>query len=213
MARKPLTRERVLRAAVALADEGGIESLSMRKLADRLGVKAMSLYNHVANKDDLLDGILDSALGEIVLPEPGTDWKAQARGLAISVHETLLRHPWATGLWMGQRPGAARLRYGNALLGSFREAGFSKDVTYHAYHIMESYVLGFTHQVLGYRSIDPARFEGLAAGFLSGELEADYPWFTEHARQHFEDEEPDGVNGYELGLDLMLDSLERLRDR
>src|SRR6266511_1256688 len=206
--RTPLSRERVLRAAIALADESGIESLSMRKLADELGVKAMSLYNHVANKDDLLDGIVDAAWGEIVLPTGEPDWK-----IAISAHETLLRHPWATGLQMRQKPGLARLRYGDAVLGCFREAGgFSKDLTYHAYHILESYVMGFTSLVLTYRAVDPDQFSGIAASFLSGEFLAEYPNFTEHVQQHMEPEPgQDDVNAYELGLDLILDGLERLR--
>src|SRR6266540_4589920 len=105
--RTPLSRERVLRAAIALADESGIESLSMRKLADELGVKAMSLYNHVANKDDLLDGIVDAVWGEIVLPSAETDWKTRIRGIATSAHEALLRHPWASTLHARQKPGPA----------------------------------------------------------------------------------------------------------
>ncbi len=211
--RAPLSRERVLRAAIALADESGIESLSMRKLADELGVKAMSLYNHVANKDDLLDGIVDAAWGEIVLPTGEPDWKIAIREIAISAHETLLRHPWATGLQMRQKPGLARLRYGDAVLGCFREAGgFSKDLTYHAYHILESYVMGFTSLVLTYRAVDPDQFSGIAASFLSGEFLAEYPNFTEHVQQHMEPEPgQDDVNAYELGLDLILDGLERLR--
>ncbi len=212
-ARPPLSKERVLRAAVVLADEGGIEALSMRKLADELGVKAMSLYNHVANKDDLLDGIVDTVWGEIVLPSAETDWKTRIRGIATSAHEALLRHPWASTLHARQKPGPARLRYGDSLLGSFRSAGFSKDVTYHAYHIIESYVLGYTFQVLSYRNVDMEQFAGIAESFMRGEFLAEYPHFTEHVRQHMEPEpEHDDVNAYELGLNLILDSLEQLRD-
>ena len=211
--RLPLSRERVLRAAIKLADEGGIEALTMRKLAKELGVEAMSLYNHVANKGDVLDGIVDTALGEIVLPTGEADWKTAIRDIAISAHETLLRHPWASGLWMGQKPGPARLRYGDSLLGCFRNAGFSKDLTYHAYHIIESYILGYTFQVLGYQNVDMEQFAGIAASFLSGEFSADYPHFTEHALQHMEAEPGhDDVSAYELGVDLILDGLERLRD-
>lgn len=211
--RAPLSRERVLYAAIALADEGGIESLSMRKLADELGVKAMSLYNHVANKDDLLDGIVDAAWGEIVVPKGAADWQAGIREIAISAHETLLRHPWAFGLRMRQRPGPARLRYGESLLGCFRNAGFSKDLTYHAYHIIESYILGYTFQVLSYRNVNPEQFAGIAASFLRGEFLAEYPHFTEHVQQHMEPERgQDDVSAYELGLDLILAGLEKLRD-
>lgn len=210
--RRPLSRERVLDAAITLADDGGIESLSMRKLANELGVEAMSLYNHVANKDDVLEGMLDAALGEIVFPTGDADWKTEIRQIAISAHETLLRHPWASGLWPRQKPGPARLRYGDSLLGHLRNAGFSKDLTYHAYHIIESYVLGYTFQVLSYRNVDPEQFAGVAASFVRGEYSAEYPHFTEHVLQHMEPEPgQEDVSAYELGLDLILDGLDRLR--
>jgi AcrR family transcriptional regulator len=207
----PLSRERVLHAAVTLADEGGVEALSMRKLAEELGVKAMSLYNHVANKDDVLDGIVDVAWDEIVVPTGEADWKTEIRGIAISAHETLLRHPWASGLSMRPRPGPARLRYGDSLLGCLRNAGFSKDLTYHAFHIIESYIMGYTFQVLSVRAVDTQQFADIAAKFLRGDFSAEYPHFTEHALQHMEPGDDD-VSAYELGLDLILDGLERLRE-
>ncbi len=210
-ARIPLSRERVLSAAIALADESGIESLSMRKLAERLGVEAMSLYNHIANKNDLLEGIVEAAAGEIVTPADDVDWKKAIHEVAISAHDALLRHPWASGLWMGTTPGPARMRYGDSLLGAFRGAGFSKDLTYHAYHIVESYVLGFTTQVLNFRSVDESQFEDVVAAFSRGDYAEEFPHFTEHALQHMEPHD-DGVNAVELGLDLILDGLERLRD-
>ena len=211
-ARIPLSRERVLNAAIALADESGIESLSMRKLAERLGVEAMSLYNHIANKNDLLEGIVEAAAGEIVTPADDVAWKKAIHEVAISAHETLLRHPWASGLWVGTSPGPARMRYGDSLLGAFRGAGFSKDLTYHAYHIVESYVLGFTTQVLNFRSVDENQFEDVVAAFIRGDYAEEFPHFTEHALQHMEPHDDDGVNAVELGLDLILDGLERLRD-
>jgi AcrR family transcriptional regulator len=211
-ARIPLSRERVLNAAIALADESGIESLSMRKLAERLGVEAMSLYNHIANKNDLLEGIVEAAAGEIVTPADDVDWKKAIHEVALSAHETLLRHPWASGLWVGTSPGPARMRYGDSLLGAFRGAGFSKDLTYHAYHIVESYVLGFTTQVLNFRSVDESQFEDVVAAFIRGDFAEEFPHFTEHALQHMEPHDDDGVNAVELGLDLILDGLERLRD-
>lgn len=211
--RAPLSRERVLRAAIALADEGGVESLSMRKLADELGVKAMSLYNHVASKDDLLDGILDTALAEIAAPPPDADWRTGIREIAVSAHETMLRHSWAADLAVRAKPGPGRLRYGDSLLGCFRNAGFSKELTFHAYHIVESYVQGFTALVLNYRSVDAAQLGDVVARFVRGDFAADFPHFTEHALQHLEPEPgQDGVNAFELGLDLILDGLERLRD-
>jgi AcrR family transcriptional regulator len=211
--RTPLSRERVLRAAIAFADEHGVEALSMRKLADELGVQAMSLYNHVANKEDLLDGILDSALAEIAVPRADTDWRTQIREVAISAHETTLRHPWAADLSVRAKPGPGRLQYGESLLASFRNAGFSKELTFHAYHIVESYIQGFTSLVLNYRAADPKLLGDFVERFARGDFGADLPYFTEHALQHMEPEPgQDDVNAFELGVDLLLDGLERLRD-
>ena len=209
--RIPLSRERILAAAISLADEAGIDALSMRRLAQELGVEAMSLYNHVANKDDLLDGIVEAAATEFVVPSAGGDWKSEVRRSAISVHETLLRHPWASNLVTTQKPGPARLRRGDALLGTLRGAGFSSNLTYHAYHIIESYVVGYTQQILNYRSLDESKFEDVAASFLRGDFAEEYPHFTEHARQHMEPGR-EGGSAFELGLDLIVDGLERLRD-
>jgi AcrR family transcriptional regulator len=211
--RIPLTRERVLRAAIALADEGGVEGLSMRRLADELGVKAMSLYNHIANKEDLLEGILDTALAEIAVPRPDADWRTQIREIAVSAHETMLKHSWAADLAVRAKPGPGRLRYGDSLLGCLRNAGFSKELTFHAYHIVESYIQGYTALVLNYRSVDLSQFDDVVARFVRGDYAADFPHFTEHALQHMQPEPgQDDVNAYELGLDLILDGLERLRD-
>ncbi|HEY7149662.1 MAG TPA: TetR/AcrR family transcriptional regulator C-terminal domain-containing protein [Gaiellaceae bacterium] len=199
----------MLRTALTLADEGGAEAVSMRKIADELGVKAMSLYNHVANKDDVLDGIVDSTYAEIAAPTPGTDWQAQVREIAISAHDVFLRHHWAPGLQMGVKPGPGRLRYGDRLLGCFREAGFSKQLTYHAYHIIESYILGYTSMVLAYRAVDMDQFEDVLARFTRGDFAKEYPYFTEHALQHMEPEPgQEDVNAYELGLDMILEGLE-----
>src|SRR3990172_9394989 len=138
--RVPLSRERVLRAAIGLDDEGGIESLSMRKLGQRLGVEAMSLYYHAANKDDILDGIVDIVVSEIDVPSGGGDWKAAMRASAISAHEVLLRHPWAASLILsGPTVRPARLRYMDSILGCLREAGFSAEMTDHAYHALDSH--------------------------------------------------------------------------
>ena len=199
----------MLQAALGLADEGGVDAVSMRKVADVLGVKAMSLYNHVANKDDVLDGMVDATYGEIAAPTPDADWQAQVREIAISAHEVFLRHPWAAGLQMSVKPGPARLRYGDRLLGCFRDAGFSKQLTYHGYHIIESYILGYTSQVLAYRAVDTDQFEDVLTRFTRGDFAKEYPHFTEHALQHIEPEPgQEDVNAYELGLDMILDGLE-----
>ena len=198
--RVPLSRDRVLRAAMVLADEGGIESLSMRKLGQELGVEAMSLYNHVANKDDILNAIVDIVESEIELPSPGADWKAALRKTAISYHDVLVRHPWAASLTLsatGTRP--ARWRYMNAILGSLREAGFSAEMTDHGYHALDSHISGFALWAVQLQ-FDP---KGLPAD--------EYPYLVEHVHQHLKERNPEDEGEFAFGLDLILDGLERIR--
>jgi AcrR family transcriptional regulator len=200
----------VLRAAIVLVDQGGIESLTMRKLGQALGVEAMSLYNHVANKDDILGGIVDLVAGEIDLPAAGADWKAAMRQCALSAHAALARHPWAPSLWMSRGIGRARLRYGNWILGCLREAGFSKDLTYHAFHILEGHILGFTLQQLSF-PYDEQELADLATSFLRELPAGEYPYLAEYIAQHLEPRHDD-TRAFALGLDLILDGLDRLRD-
>ncbi len=209
--RVPLSRERVLNAAIALADEGGIEALSMRKLAKELGVEAMSLYNHVAGKDEILDGIIDVVAAEADLPPEDVDWKTAIRKSAISTRDVFLAHPWACNLWMSrQGGGSARLERADWMLKTLREAGLSSELTYHAYHVLESHILGFTMQQLNF-PYEEEELAGMAETFLQ-QLPADeYPDFVEHVMQHLEPHEGD-EGGFEFGLDLVLDGLERLRD-
>ena len=209
--RTPLSRERVLRAAIALVDGGGIKALSMRKLAQELGVEAMSLYNHVANKDDILDGIVDLVATEIDLAPDGVDWKAAMRRRVISAHEVLSRHAWAASLWMSSSTfGSARMRYADAVLRGLREAGFSEDLTYHGFHVLQSHVMGYTLHEQGFE-FDAQELKELAAAFLRDFPAGEYPDLAEHIRQHIEprDEHKDA---FQFGLDLILDGLERLRD-
>jgi len=201
-----LTRERVLQGAIALADEGGIESISMRRLGKSLGVEAMSLYNHVANKDDLLDGIADIVLDEFELPAADGDWEAAIRRTASSAHDALVSHPWACSLVMS-RPRPGRMRYIDALLRCLREAGFSADETFHAYHALDSHILGYTMWELGH-AFDPAEVEELANTFMA-QIAHEYPYLHEHAAQHFDESRPRGKSGFEFGLDLILDGLKR----
>jgi len=207
--RTPLNKERVLRAAIELADAEGIEALSMRRLAKELGVEAMSLYNHVANKGEILAGIIDLVAGEFDLPSDESDWKAAMRRNAISSRDVLLRHRWATSIWMTQGGGPARLRNGDWMLRTLREAGFSPGLIYHAFHILESYVLGYTLQQLNF-PYKGEELAGLAADFLKQIPVADYPDLVEHIQQHLEPHD-EGTGGFELGLDLMLDGLDRAR--
>ena len=209
-ARSPLTKERVLRAAIALADKGGIDALSMRKLADDLGVEAMSLYHYVASKDDLLDGITDIVAGEIVAPSARGEWRAAVRKSAVSFHDTLARHPWACSLMMTNGVGPARLRYMESLLRRLREAGFSPQSTHHAYHALDSHIIGFTLWAAGYTSAMKANPDA-AEAFLKRVPVDQYPYFLEHADQHMTPSKRDGVSEFEFGLDLILDGLEKTR--
>jgi AcrR family transcriptional regulator len=210
-ARRPLTKERVLRAAVRLADEGGIESLSMRKLGQELGVEAMSLYNHVANKDEVLDGIVEMVVNEIDSPPEDADWKTMLRQSAISTHEALMRHPWAARLWWRESESPGQLRKAELTLRTLREAGFSEDLTYHGYHVLVAHVLGFTLQALNFPIETKEELQEMAAKFLEEFPVDEYPYLAEHIRQHVHPGES-GVGAFEFGLDLILDGLERLRD-
>ncbi|MBI5289241.1 MAG: TetR/AcrR family transcriptional regulator [Chloroflexi bacterium] len=207
--RLPLSRERVLRAAIALADLRGLDALSMRKLGQELGVEAMSLYNHVASKEDLLDGITDAAIGEIELPVLGVDWKAAMRQSGISAHRVLRRHPWACALWTRQAPGPARLRYMDTVFACLRQGGFAIEPTYAAYHVLDFYIVGFTTQQV---SFPPGpELQQLATGLLATLAAGDYPYLAEHVRQHIEGGEH--IDSFEFGLDFILDGLSRVRDQ
>jgi AcrR family transcriptional regulator len=208
--RAPLTRERILRAALELADAGGLEALSMRRLGDALGYEAMSLYNHVANKDDVIHGLLDLVLAETAPPAPQGGWDAAVRASAISVHEALRRHPWACAPLMApSRIGPARLRYMDALLGRLREAGFSAETTYHAYHVLDGHIFGFSLWAAGH-TYDSAEAAGFAAAFDRLIPADEYPYLHEHGRQHLDEGAHHEVSAFAFGLDLILDGLRRL---
>lgn len=211
--RAPLSRERVLRAAIRLADADGIEALTMRRLGNELGVEAMSLYNHVANKDDILNGILEMVMLEIALPPDDADWKAAIRATAISAHQVLLRHPWACSLMMeADKESDARLRWMDAVLRCFREAGFSAKLTHHAYHALDSHITGFTLWIVNLPAVGEELKE-LAAGFLQNFPVDEYPYLVEHIHYHLDDPGDDEESEFDFGLGLILDGLERLRDR
>jgi AcrR family transcriptional regulator len=207
-----LTRDRVLRAAIDLADDEGIDSVTMRRLGQALGVEAMSLYNHVASKDDILNGIVDIVESGIELPPAGADWKPALRNTAISAHDVLERHRWAAGLTLsatGTRP--ARWRYMDAILGCLRKAGFSAEMTDHAYHVLDSHIAGFTLWAAQLQ-VDPQDLPDLAAAFLR-ELPVDeLPYLVEHVHQHLKERNPEDEGAFAFGLDLILDGLDRIRD-
>jgi len=214
MPRTPLSKERVLQAAVSLADAGGIESLSMRKLAQELGVEAMSLYNHVRNKDDVLDGIADVVIGEIDIAASGADWQTAMRRQVLSARTVLLRHRWARRV-IESRTGMspAIMRYFESVLRIFREGGFSVDQTHHALHVMGSHVLGFTQELFD----DSPGLESSpeAAAILAREMANEYPYITEMALAVSHGEGLGGCDDdleFELALDLILGGLQKLQD-
>lgn len=205
--RVPLNRDRVLGAAIELADAGGLDALSMRKLAQALGVEAMSLYYYVAKKDDLLDAIVDVVVSEFDLPAEAPDWKAALRVSAISAHEVLLRHRWAGRLLTSAAIGPARLAHMEWLLGQLREAGFSAVLTHHGYHALDSHIIGFTLWEVGF----PDELADLASTFLRQLPVDQFPYLAEHIEQHLGVPGADDASEFEFGLDLILDGLERLR--
>ena len=199
-----------------LADRAGLEALTMRALGDSLGVEAMSLYNHVANKDTLLDSIADLVVGEIELPQPGERWEPSVRRCALSAHQAFTRHPWACGLVMAPTSNpsvipivGARLTYIEALLRCFREGGFSPALSYHAYHSIDSHVLGFTLWELGHSTPVPMTDELVQkyVSLLSPEV---FPYLAEHTALHRRGL-GDGVeqSEFEFGLDLVVEGLKR----
>ena len=217
--RLPLNRERVLDAAMRLADAQGIESLTMRKLAGALGVEAMSLYNHVASKADLVDAMVDHVVGEIALPARGR-WDAAIRECAVSAHEAFLRHPWACSLVVSPTSTLSarspRLRYMEWLLGRLRAAGFTSELTYHAYHALDSHILGFTLWQLGHAAgaqelAGDRDFADFAATLVPELRTAGYPNLAEHAEQHLEAPKDAGARDFAFALDLILDGLKRAR--
>ena len=218
--REPLSRERVLRAAIAMADQEGVESLSMRKLGQALGVEAMSLYRHVANRDDILEGICDLVIGEIGVPAQDADWKLAMRQRASSAHEVILRHPWASTL-IESRGGLspARLRYVEAIIGSLRRGGFPIEGAYHAIVILDAFVYGFALQEVNWPV--SAQDSPAATRRLQGQVpEEDFPNLTEMmtfvitsrtARNEAGGPEGPYEREFEKGLDLILYGLEKLR--
>lgn len=209
--RPPMSRERVLRAAMALADRDGIASLTMRKLAGEVGVEAMTLYYYVAGKDEILEGIADLVTDEIEIPAAGgSDWKAAARRRALSAHDALVRHPWASMLWVSRLgPGPGRLRYMDAGLRGFREAGFPPALTELAYHAVENHIVGYTLQETSF-AMDTQDIVAAGAGFLERLPADEYPFLAEHVRQHIEGPGHLDEGDFAFALDLILDGIERM---
>ena len=209
--RQPLSSARVLQAAVALADETGLEAFSMRALAQELGVVPMALYKHVANKDELLDGMVDNVFSEIAIPPEDSDWRSAMRSRAISTREALKRHSWAIGMMESRHPGPANLRNHNAVMGCLRKAGFPFKLAIHAYSVQDAYIYGFALQErdTGFETPDSAAEAVQRRAQTIGALE-NYQYLVEIATE-LPASGYDNAVEFAWGLDLILDGLERLR--
>jgi AcrR family transcriptional regulator len=200
----------VVCAAVARADAGGIESLSMRKLGEELGVEAMSLYTHVASKDDLLDGMTDAVFAEIELPSETADWRTAMRERALSARAALARHPWAIRLMQSRTsPGPATLRHHDAVIGALRRSGFSLALTARAFSVLDAYIYGFALQqaALPFDTVEEAAEVGkLMAARMPAER---FPYLAEFTVGHVLQPGYDYGAEFERGLELILDGLER----
>jgi AcrR family transcriptional regulator len=209
--RLPLNRERLVNAAVGVADAGGVAALTMRSLAHELGVKPMSLYHHVANKDEILDAMIDVVFGEIDLPPADGDWRTAMRHRAVSARRVLTRHPWATPLMESRaNPGPATLGHHDQVIGTLRRAGFSIQMTAHAYSLLDSYVYGFALQEASL-PFDRETVPEVAGSILASFPGDTYPHLAELATQHVLQPGYDYGDEFEFGLELILDGLENLR--
>ena len=204
-----LSREAVVGAALRIADEGGLEALTMQRVADQVGAEAMSLYRHVRNKDDLLDGIVDLVYAEMDLPRSGVDWRTAMRERAISAREVLRRHPWALSLMESRSsPGPANLRHHDAVSGVLLDAGFTGVTTTRAYNLLDSYIYGFVLQETTLPFGTPEEMEAQASAMMGERPPGEY----EHLRAVAADLVAAGfvyADEFEFGLDLILDGIER----
>jgi AcrR family transcriptional regulator len=209
--RRRLSRERVLQTAISRADQGGLEALTMRSLAEELEVAPMALYRHIANKDDLVDAMVDVVFSEIGVPSGGGDWQTAMRRRAISVRDALARHRWAIGLMESRRsPGPANLRHHDAVIGRLRAAGFSVEMAAHAYSLLDSYIYGFalTKMNLPFAAGDDVA--EMAHSMLEPFPVNEYPNLVEFITEHAMKPGYDYGDEFEYGLDLILEGLERV---
>jgi AcrR family transcriptional regulator len=212
--RQPVSRERALEVACALADADGIETLTMRRLAEQLGVEAMSLYHHVPNKDAILDGMVDRVFAEIPLPALNDDWRTAMRNRASSVRAVLLRHRWALPLMESRvTPGPATLQHHDTVIGSLRAGGFSIALTAHAYAILDSYIYGFVHTELNLPFQTTEQTHEVAAAIASHFPAGAYPHLMELTTEHVLKPGYSYGNEFAFGLELILDGLERALQR
>ncbi|MEZ0233735.1 MAG: TetR/AcrR family transcriptional regulator [Actinomycetota bacterium] len=214
--RVPLTRERVLQTAVDLADQGGVEALSMRKLARALDVVPMALYRHIANKDELLGGLVDVVIGEIDPPLDGADWKTPMRERILSARRALMRHPWASRVMESRStPTPVVLAYMDSMIGMLRTGGFSLDLTHHVLHAMGSRIFGFTQELFNDTTDTDPSAEAAMWEAMAGTYPYIYEIFTtiSHDDRSVVGAGCDDQFEFEFALDLMLDGIERLKER
>ena len=212
--RRALSREKVLAGALRLADEEGIEALTMRRLGSALGVEAMTLYYHVGSKDEMLDALVDLVTDEFEYAPEGADWREGIRAIAMSAYDALSRHRWAAGLTLSlRRPSPGRLRYMDAILGILRSAAFSEELVDRGYHAIEGHIMGFTLWEVGMALPAQRDLANLATAFLD-QLDTDtYPYVADHVEHHLRQQAPDEMGAFAFGLELILDGLDRLRHR
>lgn len=207
-ARPRLSRERVLQGAVAVADAGGLASLTIRSLAAHLGVKPMSVYHHVTNKDEILDGIVDMVFAEIELPTIGGEWHSEMRRRAASARDAMRRHPWAIGLVETRTsPGHATLRHHDAVIGTLREGGFSVEMTAHAFALIDAYVYGFALSEATLPFNGPDTVPGVVEQMMGRFSSADHPHLVEFTIEHVMQPGYDYGEEFEYGLSVILDGL------
>lgn len=207
--RVPLSRERVLRGAMGVADAAGIGALTMRSLAQELGVKPMTLYHYVANKSEILDGVVDLVFGEIELPSTEGDWRTEMRRRAESARRVLGRHPWAIVLLESRAtPGPATLRHHDAVIGSLRNGGFSVQMAAHAFAVLDAFVFGFALQEASLPFEGSEDVTEVATSIMERFPEGEYPYFVELATEHVLQPGYDYGDEFDFGLDLILDALE-----
>lgn len=212
--RQPVSRERALQVAKALADAGGLEALTMRRLAEELGIEAMSLYHHVPNKDAILDGMVDLVFGEIELPSAALDWRTAMRRRAGSVRAVLVRHPWAIRLLESRAtPGPATLAHHDAVLGCLRAAGYSLALTAHAYALLDSYIYGFVHTELNLPFQTTEQTHDVAAVIFERIPPGSYPHLVELTKEYVLKPGYSYANEFEFGLELILEGLARALDQ
>ncbi len=205
-ARERLNRARVVACAVNMADENGLEALSMRSLASELGFGVMSLYNHVSDKDDLIEGMSDAVAAEIELPSGPVVWKRDLRALAISAYRALLNHPWASSVW-GRSNSLNKSKYHEAVLRVLRQAGFSEELSCRGFHALTMHVVGFAMQVMEMQFTSKAELHALGKKYMADLPREDYPYLHEHVEFHLAGK--DTRNDFKYMLDLILDGLER----